>query len=217
MSDFGDKLRGTIFRLSQLPISNLRFLLESEFELLEHELRPLTEGVKVSFYKEVQSILDEAGHSGHSIESIRATYGRICRRKAPNPSDVPLRPMTSPIVVSTGIGATTPKAFAAPSVSQPLAQPGHVPGGASPMVEGQITPAWKWLEVLERLKAEPIDAPPTDTDLRIWAYLKQRCESKFPPLNIKTGYYQLEQTFNASDTKDAVRRLHSKMINHGYE
>ncbi|KAB0640647.1 hypothetical protein F7R25_03895 [Burkholderia stagnalis] len=214
MSDFGDKLRGTISRLSQLPISNLRFLLESEFELLEHELRPLTEGVKVSFYKEVQSILEEAGHTGHSIESIRATYGRICRRKAPSPSEVPQIPITRTVDMTTGIGATSPKVSVATSVAQP--RPNHAPGGASPVVE-KITPDWKWREVSERLKNEPIDSLPTEQDLKIWAYLKQICDSKFPPLNIKTDYYSLEQNFNGSNTKDAVLRLHSKMIHHGYE
>lgn len=212
MSDFGDKLRGTISRLSQLPISNLRFLLESEFELLEQELRPLTEGVKVSFYKEVQSILDEAGHTGHSIESIRATYGRICRRKAPNPPDVPQIPITRPIDMTRGVGATSPKVVVAPSASQPVQ-----PGGAFLVVEGQITPDWKWPNVLERLKSEPIDALPTEQDLKIWAYLKQKCDSQLPPLNIKTDYYKFEQTFNGSSAKDAVRRLHSKMIQLGYE
>lgn len=212
MSDFGDKLRGTISRLSQLPISNLRFLLESEFELLEQELRPLTEGVKVSFYKEVQSILDEAGHTGHSIESIRATYGRICRKKAPNPPDVPQIPITRTIDMTRSVGATSPKAVVAPSASQPVQ-----PGGASLVVEEQITPDWKWLDVLERLKAEPIDALPTEQDFKIWAYLKQICDSKFPPIDIRTEYLKLESNFSGSNTKDAVRRLHTKMIHHGCE
>ena len=196
MSSFGEKAKCSIERLSQLPFVNLSAVLESEFELLEYELRPLARGVRVSFFKELQHILDEAGHIQHiqtdgveklapSIETIRKTYGRICEKKGVkvaslphSPSETVSAPITSRIDTTTGIGATSPKVGVVSAVSQP--QPGRVPGG----VVEKITPDWKWIDNLNRLSSGSDDW--TEQDERIWAYMMQVCDENF--INIKQNF-----------------------------
>lgn len=215
MSNFGEKVKATIERLSQLPVTNIRVVIESEIDLLEHELRPLAEGVRVSFFKELQNMLDEAGHIKHvesdgeerlvpSVDTISKTYRRICEKKglrgaketASNPPEQAHRPITTPIAM---------KKVVAPLVtSQAPARPLAMPG-ATPKVK--IEKDWSWREEYQRLRTEP-SHDWTDQDEKIWGYLSQ--EGRKQGINPETEGYLFEGLFVDDTAKDTVRALVGK-------
>lgn len=224
MSNFGEKVKATIDRLAKLPVTNLRFVIEGEFDLLENELRPLANGVRASFFRELHQILDEAGHIQHverdgevrlipTVDTVRKTYGRICEKKGlkatgavSNPPEQAHRPITTPIAMKEPVAPLVTAPSLSRLGSKTPARPVAVPG-ATPQDKIEIT--WKWAEELERLENEPFNADWSEQDQLLLSFFKQEAIENFR--DPESFFHELYNIYQGGYKKSVLMKLNSKL------
>ena len=191
--------QASLNRFENMVPTNPRIAVEQELDYWEENIFPLCDIYKIPRYQFlIEEILSKVGFTELTEANLRDTVRRV-RDKRGSSNKKAASPITS---------STVPSPIS-PQIN--LQTRGDVNEHQSivPTIKaGKIVPDWKYQEEKERLERDGLMSEWTDTDERIYQYMKQVCDEHF--IDIRTEYYKLDKHFRAPTSQSVVSMIYSK-------
>jgi hypothetical protein len=201
----------SISRLDNTLAKNPRGAVESELEFWETEIFPLLDAYYIPKYQFIcEEILHKVGYEDITPKRLRDIVYRVrnkritTQNKSPASTIVQNTPKGSNKQINEVIDTTRSIEVIKPIIAVP-SKPiiSAIPGE-------KIVPDWHYDIERDRLTLEGKipNAPWTETDDKIYQYMKQICYEK--NIDMKTEYYKLDKNFISSSAKYVISSIHSK-------